>query len=231
MKTITDRLMELDPSLKRYIEGHWEIATQPGVSDLSGVYTSFNDAGVECETGEFLYGMIRVLKPVSVLETGTHVGVGASYMGMALKDNGSGRMDTVEFLPPNFERAKQRMQAMGLTDIVQMHLMDVAGFGGVGYDFILLDTEPQTRFKEMLQFVPSLTPGGFVFIHDLNGHMAQVENFNPDHPDEPLWPWGPLPEQIKQWVRDDVLRPFHFATPRGLTGFYKPRPSDYVWKK
>jgi predicted O-methyltransferase YrrM len=230
VNTITDRLMELDPTLKQYFEGDWDIAMQRGVSRITGEYTSFNDAGVECETGEFLYGMIRVLKPKAVLETGTHVGVGASYMGLALKDNGIGRMDTVEFLPPNYDRAKQRIQAMGLTDIVQMHLMDVAGFGGVGYDFVLLDTEPQTRFKEMLQFVPSLTPGGFIFIHDLNGHMGQVENTNPDHP-EKFWPWFELPEQIKTWVANDELRPFHFATPRGLTGFYKPRPSDYVWKK
>lgn len=235
MTPITIRLQQLDPSLVFYVEGNWKEPPH-STDDVKGKFLSFNDAGVECETGEFLYSMIRLLKPSRVLETGTHVGVGAAYMGLALQDNNKGYLDTYEFLPPNYEAAKARMERMGLlaslpNGTVKTYLADVRTIlPATTYELILLDTEPQTRFDELVRFAPLLADGGFVFIHDLNGHMAQVENFNPDHPDEPLWPWGPLPEQIKQWVRDDVLRPFHFATPRGLTGFYKPRPSDYVWK-
>ena len=66
--------------------------------------------------------------------------------------------------------------------------------------------------------------GGFVFIHDLHRHMSQ-------EPHEKFfgWPFGELPKQVKDWVKDGELRPFHFPTPRGLTGFYKASEGDYNW--
>ncbi len=224
--------MQLDPTLVEHAEGHWDM---PAVGVLTpGDFSSFNDAGLECETGEFMYSMIRLLKPDRVLETGTHVGVGASYMGMALKDNGKGHLDTIEFLPELHMQACRRIyEIMKLKDQVTCHFGDVKNFPPPAspdemYGFILLDTEPQIRFAELIKFMPYLLPGGFVFIHDLHRHMAQVGQ-NPDHPNELLWPWGPLPQQIKDWVKDGQLRPFHFSTPRGLTGFYKPSSEDYKW--
>jgi hypothetical protein len=43
------------------------------------------------------------------------------------------------------------------------------------------------------------------------------------------WPYGKLPPEIIKLVKEDKLRPFHFPTPRGLTGFYKTREDDYKW--
>lgn len=237
--TITQELIKLDPTLQPHNEGHWNepydslVAKKPGIEG----FASFNDAGVECETGEFLYSLVRLLKPANVLETGTHWGIGASYMGKALQDNGIGHLDTVEFLPEIHARAIQRIATLGLIDWVTCHLMDVAQFdpyqiiAGAQYGLILLDTEPQTRFRELIKFERYLAPGGFMFIHDLNRHMAQVDEVHPDHPETPYWPWGPIPAEMNELVVTDKLRPFHFTTPRGLTGFYKPHPGDYAWKK
>lgn len=235
---ITSELLRRDPSLSVYWEGDWKNPIK--IEDSPNArYASFNDAGLECETGELLYGFIRMLKPAHVLETGTHVGIGASYMGMALKHNGKGQLDTIEFLRDLHERACQRIYgAMMLQNIVMCHLGDAAAFdprdhadpakGAILYQMILLDTEPQLRFAELVRFMPYLAPGGYVFIHDLHRHMGQVQRTHPDHPEMPFWPWGEVPDQIKQWVNDDHLRPFHFANPRGLTGFYKPHEGD--WK-
>ena len=246
--TITKQLEILDPTLKRHNEGHWNEDFDPTKARKSGIegFSSFNDAGVECETGEFLYSLVRLIKPAYVLETGTHWGIGASYMGKALQDNGIGHLDTVEFLPEIHARAIQRIATLGLIDQVTCHLMDVAQFdpkaylmaGSYGpmererqYQLILLDTEPQTRFRELIKFYKHLASGGFMFIHDLHRHMAQVDPVHPDHPETPYWPWGPIPTEMQQLVTSGRLRPFHFTTPRGLTGFYKPHPGDYVWEK
>lgn len=218
--SVTNRLLKLDGILKQHNEGEWG-----GVgTDLK--YSAFNDAGLECETGEFMYAMVRILKPDNVLETGTHWGVGASYMGMGLLDNGFGHLDTIEFIPEIHDVAKARIARLGLQNYVTCHFGDVARFEpSCDYKFILLDTEPQTRFAELIKFYPRLLPGGFVFLHDLHQHMHQVPNDEHGF----AWPWGPIPEQIKEWVKTGALRPIHFETPRGLTGFYKPHPADYVW--
>lgn len=239
--TITDRLMLMDPSLYKHNEGFWDQDFDDQRAKKLGTegFSSFNDAGVECETGEYLYSLVRLLKPENVLETGTHWGIGASYMGLALKDNGVGHLDTLEFLPEIWQRAKKRMETLGLQNIVTCHLTDAATFDphydadqhpeGVKpgkYGLILLDTEPQTRFAELVRYFPYLADGGFVFIHDLHRHMHQIPNEEHGF----AWPYGQIPDAMKELVKSGQLRPFHFTTPRGLTGFYKVSHDDYRWE-
>lgn len=223
MKTITDRLLELDTTLKRHNEGFWQ--EEFDAKKLG--FSSFNDAGIECETGEFLYSMVRLLKPEHVLETGTHWGVGASYMGLALKDNGFGHLDTVEFLQEIYSRARQRINQLELEKQVTCHYGDVAQFNTqTTYKLILLDTEPQTRFAELQKFWQNLEEGGFVFIHDLHRHMHQIPNEEHGF----AWPYGEVTPFMKDLVKSGKARPFHFSTPRGFTGFYKVSNSDYRWE-
>lgn len=218
MTDITQRLIQLDGQLVLHNEGEWSNS----VSD----YSAFNDAGVECEVGEFLYGLTQLLKPKHVLETGTHWGIGASYLGLGLLDNGIGELETIEFLPEIHKVADARINRVGIRDITKNYLMDARQFTpSHNYQLILLDTEPQTRFGELVKFFPYLDEGGFVFIHDLHRHMQQVENLEHGF----AFPFGKIPEEIVNWVCLDQLRPFHFGNPRGLTGFYKVSSKDYKW--
>ena len=226
MRTITDVIEATDALLTRHNEGAWDKPFDP----LKGGFSSFNDAGIECETGEFLYSLIRLLKPQNVLETGTHIGVGMVYLGLGLKDNRKGLLDTIEFLPELYNHALERRDRLDLKEFVNCYFGDAAYFlPKQNYQLILLDTEPQTRFAEMVRYDGYLDTGGFLFIHDLNRHMGQVGQ-NPDHPDEKFWPWGEIPEAMKALVTSGKYRPMHFDTPRGLTGFYKVKADDYIWE-
>lgn len=219
---ITKKLQELDPTLVLHNEGDWNMPWNPLITG----YSSFNDAGICTEDGEFLYGLVRILKPKHVLETGTHIGVGAAFIGMALQENLEGDLTTIEFLPEIHNRAKKRINDLNLQNVVTPLLMDVKDFTPTEtYKLIFLDTEPQTRFSELLKFFPSLEAGGFIFIHDLHQHMHQIPNQEHGF----AWPYGKLPDEIINLVTEDKLRPMHFETPRGLTGFYKPHPNDYKW--
>jgi predicted O-methyltransferase YrrM len=216
---ITQKLIELDPTLTIHNEGEW--------SNTVSEFSAFNDAGVECEVGEFLYALVRVLKPGLVLETGTHHGVGAVYMGMGLKENQKGKLHTVEYLPEIHRVATERVAKMGLENYIDCFLGDVDKFvpeehgcEKEGYGLILLDTEPQTRFAELAKFYPYLKPGGYVFVHDLHRHMHQTSEAK-------YWPFGKMPEKMVDLIKSGKLKSFHLPTPRGLTGFYKPCIQDY----
>lgn len=218
--TITERLLKLDPTLKLHNEGEW--------SNTITHYSAFNDAGVECETGEFLYAMVRILKPQNVLETGTHWGIGASYIGLAMKDNGFGHLDTIEFLPEIHAKAQERINKIGVSPFVACQLQDATSYiPACNYQMMLLDTEPQTRFAEAVRYYDYLDEAGFVFIHDLHRHMHQIPNEEHGF----AWPFGPIPGFLSELVNTTRFAPFHFPTPRGLTGFYKRSEKDYVWKK
>lgn len=199
------------------------------VDDENSAYSMFNTGGVECEVGEFLFGMIRVCKPSLVLETGSHFGVGASYMGMALRENRIGVLHTWEYLPANHVLAKGLIKDLALDQYVECHLGYVPDDVPTveQYDMIFLDTEPKLRFEELIHFYPYLRSGGFVFIHDLHGHMSQIDNEEHGFGS----PYGILPNEIISMVQRDRLRPFHFPNPRGMTGFYKPAPQDFKWQE
>lgn len=216
--TITQRLAQLDPTLEIHNEGEW--------SNSISEYSAFNDGGVECETGEFFYSLVRLMKPENILETGTHLGIGASYMGLGLKDNDKGNITTLEFIPELRERAIVRFKALGLDNFVTSILGDATKYvPDALYDVVFLDTEPQTRFFELTRYFDHVKEGGLIFIHDLHRHMHQIENEEHGF----AWPYGRIPKQMTDLVNTGALRPFHFATPRGLTGFYKVSQQDYKW--
>lgn len=222
---ITDRLLKLDPSLEIHNEGRWKDEFDPTIRG----FASFNDAGVECETGEFLYAMVRILKPLNILETGTHHGVGASYMAMGAKDNGFGLVTTIEFIKVHFDTACERFRKLGITEYMQPVLGDVQSFQSPHkYQLVLLDTEPITRFGELVKFYDQVEPGGYIFIHDTPRSLCQG-NVNPDHPEILSWPFGDIPQKMRELVKNGALRPFHFPTPRGLIGFYKTHLGDLIW--
>lgn len=216
---ITDELIQKSGGL---------ISLRPEVNDWTGKYFQmFDDGGVELEVGEFLYGLLRVLKPNLVLETGTYTGISAMYMGQALNDNGFGNVLSLEIDPVHKKRAEDLWERVGLEEYVGCRLQSSKDFESTEvWDFMFLDSEPEFRFAELVKFFPSLRPGGFVFIHDLHRHMSQAETEGQAFG----WPYGALPQQIKDWVKDDELRPIHFPTPRGFMGFYKPALDDFKWR-
>ena len=203
----------------------------PEVSSPQSGYRMFNDAGTECEVGEFLYGLVRMLRPNNIFETGTHVGISAAYMGQALKDNGKGLLTTVEIEKQHIKTAEDRWHRMELDKYVVCDKSESLSYD-LEYDceLMFLDSEPYLRFNELRRFFPRLVPGGYVFVHDTPRSLCQG-NVNLDHPTFKSWPFGDINKEVHDWVLDHELMPFHFGTPRGLTGFYRKHPSDYGWKR
>lgn len=217
---ITDYLFEKASGLiKRF----------PEVRDDGRGFEMADDGGVELETGEFLYGLVRVIKPTNVLTTGVYTGISDMYVAQALKDNKFGQSQAIEFEKRHLDRAVELWKRVGVKEQIEEHLMSSLDFEpSRQYQFMFLDTEPQIRFKELIKFFPYLDEGGYVGIHDLHRHMGQNAN-NPDHPSEPHWPWGEVLPEMKQLVAEKKLVPMHFPTPRGLTFFYKPHREDFKW--
>jgi hypothetical protein len=177
-------------------------------------------SGINCEEGEFLYGLIRILKPMQVLETGTNIGVSTMYMALAMQDNGGGNIITVEGYKQPFERAMRHFELAGLTEYVTQvggmsTSIDLARMR-VRPDFMWLDTELDIRFKELVMFYPFLTPGGFIAIHDCP--RLDVKEF------------GPVPDTLLALIQEGKLRVMHFITNRGVTLFQKPLEDCYTKK-
>ncbi len=210
-----------------------EITTKLGIKTLPEAQNPkrdmFDTGGIEAQVGEFLYGLVRMMRPQYVIETGTYSGISAMYMALGLRDNKFGYLDTIEYEESHYKRAKERFIKLELQNIIiQHHCSSFDYIFHHNYDLMFLDTEPSSRFKELVQYFPRLNPGGRIFIHDAPRDLTQG-NVNPDHPEFKSWPFGDLPQEIINWVKDRELVPWHFGTPRGFVGFYKPREDDYKW--
>ncbi len=199
-----------------------------------GPYQMANDGGVELDVADFLYGLIRMLKPMRVLETGTHKGISSSYIGKALQDNhfGSGlgttlaSFVTLEIFNENKLAAETLWYKLGL-DFIECQICPSLNFTPLStYDFMLLDSEPQLRFAEAERFWPNLEPGGVFVIHDLHPNLGHCEVQNPDHPNEPDWPYGDIRKTfLGRLIRDHQVSVMSFPTPRGITMFQKTHPN------
>lgn len=195
----------------------------PEVTPNSQEWSMFTDAGTETEVGEFLYSITRMTKPLLVLETGTHIGVSASYIGLGMKKNKKGQLLTFEIIPQHFMNASKVLSDVGVTEHVKTHLLDVGLFDPSPYvfDMLFLDSEPQLRFDEFTRLYPYLKPGGIILIHDLHpslGHHGQTYHGTYD------WPYGDFREKLGPYIKNHLVQTISFGTPRGLTMFQKAAP-------
>ena len=195
------------------------ITIQPEVRDNENHgYLMFDDGGVEVEVGEFIYGLTKILKPHRALTTGIYTGISDMYISQAMIENGYGHITALEFEIAHKERAEKLWLKTGTAKNIDAMLTDSRKFQPNGvYELMFLDTEPQQRFQELINFYPYLAEGGFVFMHDLANHMGQetIEGH------EANWPWGKLPDEIVNWVKTGELIPWYFPNPRGLVGLRK----------
>ena len=200
----------------RYLKAQPEVS--PGFSD----YSMFNSGGVEGEVGEFLYGFVRLTKPDCILETGTHRGISTLYMAAALKENAKGHIWTLEIFDENIKASRALWRDTGVDSFATCLKQDSLSYRPEGmFDILFLDSEPQYRFDEFVNFYPHLKPGGFIFIHDLHPNLGLSDVVVNGMRN---WPYGDFREKFGEHILDHSLQTFSFFTPRGFTVFQKTAP-------
>ena len=110
MSSITDYILTKTDKIKPEPEFH------------NAGFSMFNTGGVEVEVAELLYSLVKVWKPSLVVETGTHLGISALYMGLALEENNQGSLITYEIAAPFLQQAQALWQDLGVQNRVHGRL-------------------------------------------------------------------------------------------------------------
>ena len=183
-----------------------QIVDEPS-GHVRGQFKRFDDGSAEVEVLEFLYSLVRIVKPNNILETGTYWGFTAAYMALGLRDNGKGEIDTIEFAKENLDKAKTLWDKLSLNNFVIPHEIPSLDFvTDKKYELVLLDTEPMLRFQELEKFWDNIVPGGIIVIHDLSWDLGSGA--------PQFWLHK---EIIDQKIKDNELQVINFLTPRGIT--------------
>jgi len=210
----TKDLMGLDPTKSVVAWDRYNRFSHVGYEDMQ------DPTGIHIEEGEFLYGLVRMLKPLSILETGTNIGVSTQYMALALRDNGlpGATVRTIEHSGCVADKAKARMEYMGLSQWVKFNCCAVSQFfeleEGAPYNMAWLDTEFAQRYSELVWVFDHMIAGGIICIHDL---------WELDTKD-----YGGVPDVVRGWIRKGFLRALTFDTQHGVTVFQKRRDKDHL---
>lgn len=131
-------------------------------------WTSADIEATEDEVIIGVGGLVRLLQPEYVVETGTHRGFMAAAIGRALHDNGHGRLDTVEIDDDLRREAESR--CVGLP--VNLHGCDSRQFTPAApIDFAWFDSGDGTiRFEEFLTYWSHMHDRTIVGFHDVGKH-------------------------------------------------------------
>lgn len=221
----------MQSELTKYILNRTKrLSVSPEITPGDHGFEMFNDAGTEVEVSEFLYGLVKLVKPNKILETGTHVGVSTVYMAQALKENEKGDLVTFEIIPQHWQNSQKMLQDVEVAQLVDFQLKPSLKYQpaeGTLYDLLFLDSEPQLRFDEFVKYWDFLRPGGYIVIHDLNdqmGHHGQT------HHGEYDWPYGDFRVKLGPFIRDGRVNIISFDNPRGMTMFQKTKETAAYYK-
>ncbi len=130
---------------------------------------STDPQSTELEVSELVGAFVRALQPDYVIETGTCIGQTAWMIGAALRDNGQGRLDTIEYEPDRAVAARASCDGLPVT----VHAMDTMRFVPAGQiGFAWFDSETHLRVPEFLRFRSWFAPGAIAGFHDTGPHKG-----------------------------------------------------------
>lgn len=133
-------------------------------------YINRASQGVHPEEAAILYGLVRVLRPKLVLETGTFEGYSTTELARALSANGGGRLETVDIANSSGFRVPEdfRHVVTFRRGIPSVEMVGILAQGKEGIDFFFHDSLHTylNTLGELIAFAPCFNPGCVVVCHD-----------------------------------------------------------------
>lgn len=162
------------------------------------LWNMHDDTSSEVEVLHFLEQLVLTVKPRLVVETGTHIGYGAFHIGLALKENGFGKLITCEKVEEYYLRAVEKVEHVrGFVDVRNVSSLELRIDPQI--DILFSDSDPAIRMAEVEHFWDRLTTSSLILIHDVNTDC---------HKD--------LRQRVLEWDKKRRLSVVLLPTPRGL---------------
>ena len=117
---------------------------------------------------QLLYGLVRALRPHTIIEIGTSFGYSTIHLAAGCRDNGKGRVWTVEIHPWRYEMAQLHVREAGLSDFVTHCLNDIPTNIAHPCELVFLDADhTDESVRDYLNRINPLTRSGCLcVIHD-----------------------------------------------------------------
>lgn len=138
-------------------------------------WSMYDSMTAEVEVLEFLRSLVHTMKPRTVVETGTFMGISTLSIAEGLKANGFGKVITCEYDPAVWMKAKERFAGSGLAEWIDCRnesSLEIKVPDTI--DLLFSDSDPPLREKEVRRFLPQMNPNGLILMHDASSHLKTV---------------------------------------------------------
>ena len=139
------------------------------------LWSMLDSQTTELEVLDLLKTLVTTVKPKLIVETGTFLGYGTVKLAEGARENGFGRVITIEFDPDIHARAMEHIKNAGLSEWVEGRLessLDCHIEGTI--DLLYSDSHLKNREQEIRRLLPQLNPLGLLVIHDASSHFKIV---------------------------------------------------------
>lgn len=153
----------------------------------------------ECEVTEFLYALVRLLKPAVVVETGCFIGATSVAIGRALKINRHGRLISCDLDAELVTHVREAVTSFQLPVQVN-HCASMALISKLSTVDLAFVDSGTNRLREVRALAPKMSRFGVIALHDTAPHHWQFGNSH---------------------FESHGLQGMYMNTPRGLTLFQK----------
>lgn len=132
------------------------------------------------ETGVFLSILDQATRARRILEIGTSNGYSTLWLADATR-RVAGTVTTLEVLPTKAELARANFDRAGLSEWIDLHLIDAGEFlrsaADNSFDFIFLDSDRARYVTWWPDLQRILAPGSLIVMDNVVSHAAEVESF------------------------------------------------------
>jgi hypothetical protein len=179
--------------------------------EKSYLYHTFDSGGTEIESLRVIRSLIKLFKPSLVLETGTWQADGTVALGAALKENGFGKLISLEINSQLAENAVRRIKELGLSDYVivvnqsSLDYIDNLDNSKYKFDFAFFDSASPIRPIEFEKLYKKGMLTDLISFHDTSRLREQTLNI----PGEPQDEYVKALDEIEQkYCRGGIEFPF-----------------------
>ncbi len=133
------------------------------------------------QAGEFLYMIVRYLKPDTILELGTSFGSSGIYMASAIAQNGTGELVTVEVSKLKHAKAKQNFRDAKVEQYVRQEKMAADQYLkklSQPVDFVFLDCDRSRYSFYLEQLLPHLSREAFLVADNAIDRSADIRAYH-----------------------------------------------------
>lgn len=180
----------------------------PFLKEKTNLWSAYSTDGAEIEVGEFIYGLIRLIKPKIIVETGCYFGDTTEQIVKALKDNKFGKLYTCDIVDKCLEETEKKVGKSKYVEIKKMAGIDLIKEIGDDIEFAFIDSGYTARDEEIDELVGHLSENQMFALHDTAPQHAKMR------------------ELSNRVAAKYNLRSIYLNSPRGLT-IYEKQIKEY----